>query len=334
MRMAKKAFKKDNQCAIEGNMLIEMFMGNIVKNSDGIPEVDNWCYCEYFAENIQKRNGEFMDGLHLYTFADRWEATEDKYKDEFHKFIADENINIYLREMQKKGINVNVFALFTLCYFINTIIHEKKVLLLKPTIEDLAEELEKVSKMTLYSENGKRIDTDNSSLLELVNNRLHEKNDDIKRYYPYKLVDREDIFVRETLQIEFVYYFSAFLNSYFDVKRKNGGLLCVPEQELLCHLLHWFDLSSSVVSPSRFRQLKDDYEFNESIFPFMPIRNDYGVYESIPLIIVKYRDWKCGKGLDPRENPLSEIQKDETLVITKEILSQMIQDYKFFKNED
>lgn len=290
---------------------------------------DGWCYCNYFEDNIHIRMGDLADGLSLYSFASRWESNITNKLCDFQDFVNRFPILEYQLKMEKKGARLNAWAFFTLCNFINDIIHEKKVVLLMPTIQDLAEQIGNVCNIELSNEEGEKISTSHPELLDTINNILKEKKEGESTVYLYKLVDRQEIYTLETLQVEFAYYFSDFFNQYFKIERKNNGLLCKFEQELLSACLKYFNLSSVEVTGSRFRQLKMQFEnlFNNRQIFTVPKDNEGGTM-SIQTEFIKYKDWKTGK-INLLKQSLSPIECGVKIHFTIDFFKSVAQCYNF-----
>lgn len=218
------------------------------ENGEPVHGVDIWCYCKFFAEHIQLMYGDNeFDGLSLYEYAD---IVESKQRDVLIKLIdfnKDGIVYDFQMEMQNKyNVHINAWALCNLCLFIDKIVHRKIVVLLKPTIADTIEEITDLESVTFTNKSGKSTTTRNRALIEQVKGALKQEGKVV--YEVEKIADRQEVFTKELLQIEFFFYLSTFLQKYFPIIRR--GLLTSAEMKMCGYFLKWFGLSAEVVTES------------------------------------------------------------------------------------
>ena len=228
------------------------------ENGKPVYGIDIWCYCKFFAEHIQLMYGDNdFDGLSLYEYADMVENNQKDYLIKLIDFNKDGNVYDFQMEMQKKyNVHINAWALCNLCLFIDKIVHRKLVVKLKPTIADTIGEIHDLESVTFTNKDGKSTTTSNKALIEQIKSAL--KLEDKESYEVDCIADRQDVFTKELLQIEFFYYLSTFLNKYFPIKRR--GLLTSAEMKMCGYFLKWFGLSAEVVTESRLRQYRMKFD--------------------------------------------------------------------------
>ena len=296
----------------------------IDENGNIIHALDIWEYCRYFAEYIQLRSDDIYDGIDIRSFSDKhgFLYLGDKSKKEQQKafmeklfsFTADGRICKFQHDMEsiyKKRINA--MALCALCLFINDIIHSKLVVLLKPTLKEVADSINNLKSVTFENEDGSKINSDNKLLLESIIDAIPKEENN--SYEAYKIVDRQDVFTKELLQIEFFYYLSQFFNKYYDIKRR--GLLTDLESEIIGYFLKWFQLSPVEVSNSRLRQLR--MNFDRVSMGDIIILSSEKMELKFQWQFVKYSDWSKGK-INPLKDKIEIIEDVENIHITPNIL--------------
>ena len=288
-----------------------------------IHALDIWEYCRFFADNIQLRTDDSCDGIDLGAFADKHGflysgdiskmEQQKAFMDKLFAFTADGRICYFQHEMENYyNIRINAMALCNLCLFINDIIHQKLVVLLKPTLTEITNNITNLQSVTFTNEDGSSISSDNELLIESIKNAI--PNDSGDQLEAYKIVDRQKVFTKELMQIEFFYYLSLFFNQFFSIKRR--GLLTNLESEIIGYFLKWFDLSPVEVSTSRLRQLR--MNFNQVL--------GYNIYElkmndisiKVQWQFIKYSDWSKGK-INPLKNKITPIRDNGSVIFPPNI---------------
>lgn len=287
-----------------------------------IHALDIWEYCRFFADNIQLRTDDSYDGIDLGAFADKHGflysgdiskmEQQKAFMDKLFAFTADGRICYFQHEMENYyNIRINAMALCNLCLFINDIIHQKLVVLLKPTLTEITNSITNLQSVTFTNKDGSSISSDNELLIESIKKAIPQEEEPLEAY---KIVDRQDVFTKELMQIEFFYYLSLFFNQYFKIKRR--GLLTNLESEIIGYFLKWFDLSPVEVSTSRLRQLR--MNFNQVL--------GYDIYElkmndisiKVQWQFVKYADWSKGK-INPLKNEITPIRDNGSVIFPPNI---------------
>lgn len=271
--------------------------GHPILGEDGkeISALDIWCYCEKFTDQAQAHlNSEYENLPREYDYfyqniLQRYNngVTRDNQFSLMKRaieFVKDSEIIKFQEWMEQQHAHVNAFALYNLCCFINYIIHEQKVVLLKPRVGDTLSEINKLKSITFHNQDGSTAKSDNSYLLKIVLDAIKEKaGQDAHSFEVHSVEERTEVYTRELMEAEFVFNLANFMHDNFKINRRNNGLLSKNEQNIVSYFLSWFKLSPTKVSASRFRQLKQ-------LFPLAIWRPSMGFMD-----ILKYNDWKNGK---------------------------------------
>lgn len=287
-----------------------------------IHALDIWEYCRFFADNIQLRTDDSYDGIDLGAFADKHGflysgdiskmEQQKAFMDKLFAFTADGRICYFQHEMENYyNIRINAIALCNLCLFINDIIHQKLVVLLKPTLAEITNSITNLQSVTFTNKDGSSISSDNELLIESIKKAIPHEEEQLEAY---KIVDRQEVFTKELMQIEFFYYLSLFFNQFFKIKRR--GLLTNLESEIIGYFLKWFDLSPVEVSTSRLRQLRMNFNQVLGYNIYKLKMNDISI--KVQWQFVKYSDWSKGK-INPLKNEITPIRDNGSVTFPPNI---------------
>ena len=293
------------------------------ENGNIIHALDIWEYCRYFADNIQLRIDDMFDGIDLRSFAnkrgflfygdDSKKEQQKSFMDKLFAFTADGRICYFQHEMETYyNKRINAMALCTLCLFINDIIHQKLVVLLKPTLEEVANAITNLKSVTFTNKDGSSVCSDNAQLIASVKKAIPHSEDN--QLEAFKIVDRQDVFTKELMQIEFFYYLSQFFNQFFDIKRR--GLLTNLESEIIGYFLKWFGLSPVEVSTSRLRQFRMNFDKVEEYDIYEMKVNDKSI--KVQWQFIRYSDWIKGK-INPLKDEIVPLRDTEDITFPPNI---------------
>ena len=293
------------------------------ENGNIIHALDIWEYCRYFADNIQLRIDDMFDGIDLRSFAnkhgflyygdDSKKEQQKSFMDKLFAFTADGRICYFQHEMETYyNKRINAMALCTLCLFINDIIHQKLVVLLKPTLEEVANAITNLKSVTFTNKDGSSVCSDNAQLIASIKKAIPHSEDN--QLEAFKIVDRQDVFTKELMQIEFFYYLSQFFNQFFDIKRR--GLLTNLESEIIGYFLKWFGLSPVEVSTSRLRQLRMNFDKVEEYDIYEMKVNDKSI--KVQWQFIRYSDWIKGK-INPLKDEIVPLRDTEDITFPPNI---------------
>jgi len=250
------------------------------KTEDGRVEMKPFVYLHFYEEKIhpytvlEGNDNRFYDGVSVDEFMNRH---KEGFLMEFMNFINDEKLGKKIDKIQEElleeGKQVCVINLFMLGLFLVEKAKSKYFWLLKPQIKETLAELKDVKKITFTNTDGTKVESNSETLIKTVLEALEAKKDETK-YEVVKMVSWDKISNNVLLQSYFIHDLTEFLNKYFPVKRKNDALISMKEQELISLLMYHFKLSPTVVTDSRYRQLRLYYnnikKTNKSFcnFPF------------------------------------------------------------------
>ena len=288
-----------------------------------IQSLDIWEYCRFFSDHIQLKTDDLDDGIDLISFSDKHGflflgdnkkiEQQKAFIEKLFSFTADGRVCNFQKEMESYyKIRINAMALCTLCLFINDIIHSKLVVLLKPTLEDIAKSINNLKTVSFTNEDGSTISSDNKLLLASIKKAIPQEKK--VKYEAYKIADRQEVFSKEAMQIEFFYYLSKFFNQYFKIKRR--GSLTNLESEIIGYFLKWFELSPKEVSYSRLRQLRMNFDKVGMGDIFAISLNGKDI--KFQWQFIKYSDWSKGK-INPLNREINAIGNIGTITIPSDI---------------
>lgn len=284
------------------------------ENGTPIYGIDIWCYCKFFADHIQLKYGENeYDGLSLNEYADIVKNEQRDYLIKMVNFNKDGNVYDFQTEMRgMHDVHINAWALCNLCLFIDKIVHRKLVVLLKPTIKDTIREINDLESVTFTNKDGKSTTTRNKALINQLKGALNPEGEYI--YEVERIADRQEVFTKELLQIEFFYYLSSFFQKFYTIKRR--GLLTPEEMKMCGFFLKWFGLSAEVVSDSRLRQFR--MKFNQVNVGNISVFSINGKNVKVQWNFIKYKDWKNGT-INPLKHDIEPLMEGESIVFLPDI---------------
>lgn len=271
-------------------------------------KVDIWSYCRFFAENIQLKVSENQfDGISLEKYAEKVECNQMELLKKLTEFTEDGRICDFQLDMQEyHKVTVNAWALCNLCLFINEIIGRKLVVLLKPTIIDILEDVTELDSITFTNKDESSCTSRNSNLKYVVLSAMKKSSDSL--YETERIANRKDVFTKELMQIEFFYYLSLFFNQFFKIKRR--GELTTEESSIIGYFLKWFGLSPTIVSSSRLRQLRMGFKYVGTGDLYQIPVGDKLV--TVQWTFIKYKDWKHGK-INPLKQEIEPLSKSDSI---------------------
>lgn len=258
-------------------------------------QLDCNTFLNYYYEHLQtKKNKELNNTTpckFFESFFDNSKENEMKYQTEvINKLANNVEIDKIQENLEKVGIQCCMINMYFLCEYIKFLTRNKYFILLAPQIKDTLSEIKELSSITFNNKDGSSTTTSSDKVMEIVLDALKAKNDE-NEYIAIKLVSWDKIANNEIMQAIFVHKLSAFLNSYFPIKRRKNTIVTAEEQELILYFLYLMELSPAKVTSSRFRQLKGVYDkinFSSSI---LNLPNDMVIEADF----VKYENWKKGR---------------------------------------
>lgn len=280
-----------------------------MRNSTALINGDLSIYAEWFFCHFYGKDKRITDGVWFSDFAHRHYNSIKEFLPELMKVASDKELNNLIAEIKEQlGIYIEILNLYMLCAYINELIREQYVVLLKqPTLKAL-DELDDVEEIVFRDKEGKTVSTNYNELLkvclESAKEYLHMTGDVIET----AKMGRYDIIGstidKSIIQCQFAYYVATFLAEVFPkAKRSHPGkqfMIAPLEQELILRLMGYFDLGLKygTTSTENLRKLINKYK-----------KLPYPIDSSI--LYLKYDDWQKKIVWDNPELKLQELTKEE-----------------------
>lgn len=266
-------------------------------------------YAEWFFYHFYGNDKRITDGVCFSIFAHRHYDSINEFLPGLKKVASDKELNNVIAEIKEQlGIYIDILNLYMLCAYINELIREQYVVLLKqPTLKAL-DELDDVEEIVFRDKEGKTVSTNYNELLqvclETAKEYLHRTGDVIET----AKMSRYDIIGstidKSIIQCQFAYYVATFLAEAFPkAKRSHPGkqfMIAPLEQKLILKLMGYFDLDLKygTTSTENLRKLINKYK-----------KLSYPIDSSI--LYLKYDDWQRKIVWDNPELKLQELTKEE-----------------------
>ena len=239
----------------------------------------------------------------LHAFMKMTKSTTTGWANELVAFMSELSALEYQKEMHNKlNAHINCIALYFLGAYVRHIIHDKRVILFKPTIADtlkMVEKAENVTNITFTTKKGDKIESDSANLIKsmfkvLSSQAEHNNNN---TYEFHKIEKAVKVYRKEYGQILFIRYLSKFFHDYYHVDRRKNSYISLTEQHIICFMMKFFGFSVEMVSESRYRQLFNSKFKEIDNMTSLPIPHaTKTIYIELPLLT--YSVWK-DKPLDP-----------------------------------
>ena len=271
--------------------------------------VNQWEYAFYLytqcLEHTPSNNRKevYIREYPLHAFMKKTKSTTTGWANELAEFMSKLSALGYQKEMRNKlNAHINCIALYFLGAYVRHIIHNKRVILFKPTIADtlkMVEKAENVTNITFTTKKGDKIESDSANLIKSMFTMLSSQveNNNNNTYEFHKIEKAIKVYRKEYGQILFIRYLSKFFHDYYNVDRRKNSYISLTEQHIICFMMKFFGFSVEMVSESRYRQLfnsKFEETYNMTSLPIPHATKT--IYIELPLLT--YSVWK-EKPLDP-----------------------------------
>ncbi len=259
--------------------------------STTILESDLTLYARWFYYSLLEENDKrIIDGVQFPIFASRHHNYIMEFLPALEKVVADEEIKKLVASIKDKlGINIEILNFYMLCSYVNEVIREQYVVLLKKPTKEALEELGEIKEITFKDKEGKTVTINHKELLNVCTNSatdyLSSKGDIIETSKMGRYDKIGSIVDKNIIQSQFVYYIAKFLEKAFpDANRNHRGkkaMVSPLEQKLIIKLMGYFDLG-----------LKTDATATENIRKKIIMHDDYHYPFDSYLLYLKFDDWK------------------------------------------
>lgn len=280
-----------------------------MKKSLALIDGDLTIYAEWFFYHFYGNDKRVTDGVWFSVFAHRHQNSIKEFLPELEKVVADKELNNLIAEIKERlGISLDILNLFMLCTYINELIREQYVVLLKkPTLEAL-NELGDIEEIVFRDKEGKTVSTSYNELLQVclesAKEYLDMKGDVIETAKMGRYDKVGSTIDKSIIQCQFAYYVATFLAEAFPkAKRSHPGkqfIVAPKEQELILRLMGYFDLGLKYDTTSTENLRKLIVKYHNLHYPLDP----YVLY-------LKHDDWQNKIVWNDPELKLQELTKEE-----------------------
>ena len=253
------------------------------------------------------------DGICFSVFAARHHNCIKDFLPALYEIVADKGIETLIASINEKlKIRIDVLNLYMLCAYVNELIREQYVVLLKKPTKEALEELGELEEIVFKDKEGKIVSTSYDNLLkvclESAIEYLRTKGEVIETAKIGRYDKIGSMVDKSIIKCQFAYYVAKFLSIAFpDANREHQGkktIVSPLEQELILRLMGYFELGLKydTVSTDNFRKLIIQYQNLK-----YPI-NDYILY-------LKHDDWGRKINWKNPELKLQKVSKEEEDII-------------------
>ena len=261
-------------------------------------------YCKVFQDHLQgyktmPDGSKLYEGISLETFLMRHKHSLFDFRSLWNEVLEDTELLNFCREFYERSRKLlDMRNLVILCAYVNELIREHYLVMLKQPTCDAIKELGEISEISFKNHEGKTVTTNNTKLIKAImsdiEDRLQEEGRamETERFGRYdKMVD---VVETNVLQSRFAYYIATFLKVAFpkaDRKhRGKKGIVSPTEQKLILRMMTHFGLAPKgiTLSTDRFRKLMESYDKLNYPFDYAEIS---GV-RLVPITYIKYEDWQ------------------------------------------
>lgn len=244
-----------------------------------------WFYYSLLTENDKR----VTDGISFSIFAYRHNNSIKDFLPSLKKVAADEEINRLIECIKEKlSISLDILNLYMVCAYINEVIREQFVVLLKKPTKEALDELGEIEEISFKDKEGKTVTTNYVELLKVCIESAKEflklKGDVIETAKMGRYDKIGSPVDKSIIQSQFAYYIARFLADAFpEANRDHRGrksIVSPQEQELVLRLMGYFDLALKYnsISTDNFRRLMSIY--NKLRYPFKSYT-----------LLLKHDDW-------------------------------------------
>lgn len=282
-------------------------------------------YCKAFSISLMENFAttdyakEYL-GASYYIFLERHNNSWQDFKELIKKAINDSLLLEFANKVFfDEGKKIDIFQFLLLGAYVNELIRDHYLVLLKPSTQQGIHDLGGITEITFKNKDGVAVTVSNPELLSEIMSAIEEpiksKGKTLEAWKIGKCDQMDGVFVRSVLQCKFAYYLAFFLKEYFPESKKKHrgrkGLVTPSEQLLILRIMTFFDLYSTesfeitikdVIRTDSFRKMVEFYQ--KMSFPSY----DTGLLFKtlLPVTILKYDDWKdkidwfnCSRELSP-----------------------------------
>lgn len=267
-------------------------------------------------------------GASYYIFLERHNNSWLDFKELIKTAIKDSMLLEFSNKVFfEEGKKIDLLNLILLGAYVNELIRDHFLVLLKPSTQQGVHNLGEISEITFKNKDGKVVTTCNPELIKeimaAIDEPLRTKGQTLETWKIGKCDKMDDVVTRSVLQCKFAYYLAFFLKEYYPESKKKHpgrkGLVAQAEQLLILRLMTYFGLYSTenfilidnAYKTDSFRKMMELYQ--KLSFPSYDASFTHKTL--LPVTFIKYDD--C-KGKIDWFNPNMELshigEEDEILI--------------------
>ena len=244
----------------------------------------------FYYSRLEENDKRFTDGVQFPIFAHRHHNSIKEFLPALEKVIADEVIEKLIANIKDKlGINIEILNLYMLCSYVNEMIREQYIVLLKRPTKEALEGLGELENVTFKDKDGKTVTICYKKLVNVcmdsAQKYLSAKGDIIETAKMGRYDKIGSIVDKNIIQSQFVYYIAKFLEESFpDANRDHQGKKAIVsplEQKLIIKLMGYFDLGLKTDATATENIRKKLRAFENSNYPF-----------DSSVLYIKFEDWQ------------------------------------------
>lgn len=267
-------------------------------------------------------------GASYYIFLERHNNSWLDFKD-LIKTATDDSLLLEFanKVFFEEGKKIDLLYLILLGAYVNELIRDHYLVLLKPSTQQGINDLGKISEITFKNKEGKVVTTYNPELIKeimaAIDEPLGTKGQILETWKIGKCDKMDDVVTRSVLQCKFAYYLAFFLKEYYPESKKKHrgrkGLVTPSEQLLILRLMTYFGLYNTenfilidnAYKTDSFRKMIELYQ--KLSFPSY----DASFFHKtlLPVTFIKYDDWKDKIDWFNPHMELSQIGENDEILI-------------------
>jgi len=283
------------------------------------------CLEENFAETEYAKN---YLGASYYIFLERHNNSWLDFKDLIKTAMDDSLLLEFANKVFfDEGKKIDIFQLLLLGAYINELIRDHYLVLLKPSTQQAIGDLGEITEISFKNSEGKIVATNSPELImgimAAIDEPLKTKGQILETWKIDKCDKLDDIITKSVLQCKFAYYLAFFLKEYYPESilkhRGRKGLVTQAEQLLILRLMTYFGLYSidnfiqidNVYRTDSFRKMIEFYK--KLSFPSYDA--SFLQKTLLPVTFIKYDDWKDKIDWFNPNMELSQINEQDEILI-------------------
>ena len=297
------------------------------------PKETPFLYCKAFSislmENFARTDyaKEYL-GASYFIFLERHNNSWQDFKELIKKAINDSLLLEFANKVFfEEGKKIDLLNLILLGAYVNELIRDHILVLLKPSAQQGINDLGEISEITFKNKDGKVVTTHNPELIKeimaVIDEPLRTKGQAMETWEIGKCDKMDNVVTKSVLQCKFAYYLAFFLKEYYPESkikhRGKKGIVTQAEQLLVLRLMTFFGLYSSenfilIDNAYRTDSFRKMVEFYHKL-SFHSYDTSFSQETLLPVTFIKYDDWKDGVDWFNPNMKLSQIDENDEILI-------------------